>query len=297
MEHHQNSIKNIKFSFFLNLGFTILEIIGGFYTNSIAILSDAIHDLGDCLSLGIAWRLEKKSKQSADKDFSFGYARYSLLGAFVTGAILLISSAYILIEAINRLSNPEPSNADGMIILAIIGIAANGYAAFKLSRGKSMNEKMVSLHLLEDVAGWILVLIGAIIMKFYDLPIIDPILSILLTCFILWNVVKRLKETINIFLQKTPKDIPVQEIESKILDLPNVKSIHHMHVWSLEGQHHVFTAHIRLENINTLSEVVASKEQIKDILRQYPFKTYTLETDVEDEPCNFEDEENELNNG
>ena len=247
--HNHTSTKNIKIAFYLNLCFTILEIIGGIYVNSIAIISDAIHDLGDTISLGTAWYLDVKSKKKADKKFSFGYNRFSLLGALISSIILIGGSIYVINEAIGRILNPEHTNAQGMMVFAIIGIFINGYAAWKLSGGKSMNEKVASWHLLEDVLGWVAVLIVAIILSFKDIHYLDPALSLLITIYILWNVIKRLKETLFIFLQGVPKDVDVNQIKSKILNLKFVSSMHHTHIWSLEGEHHVFTTHIKLLNI------------------------------------------------
>ena len=165
MEHnhsHDHSGKNLKVAFFLNLTFTILEFIGGIYVNSIAIISDAVHDLGDSLSLGTSWYLDSKSKKNANSKYSYGYRRFSLLGALINSVVLIAGSVYVIYEAVGRILEPEHSDAQGMVIFAIIGVLVNGYAAYKLSSGKSMNEKVVSWHLMEDVLGWVAVLIVAI---------------------------------------------------------------------------------------------------------------------------------------
>ncbi|HET8753741.1 MAG TPA: cation diffusion facilitator family transporter, partial [Salinimicrobium sp.] len=206
-DHNHASGKNLKLAFFLNVGFTIFEIIGGFYINSVAIISDAVHDLGDSLSLGTAWYLQKKSNQGSNAKFSFGYKRFSLLGALINSLVLIAGSVYVITEAIGRLLEPEHSDAQGMIFFAIFGIAVNGFAAYKLSGGKTMNEKVVSWHLLEDVLGWVAVLIVGIVLSFKDIHYLDPALSLFITAYILWNVLKRLKETLFIFLQGVPEDI------------------------------------------------------------------------------------------
>ncbi|NJW53070.1 cation transporter [Salinimicrobium sp. CDJ15-91] len=283
--HQHDSGKNLRLAFFLNLGFTILEFIGGMYVNSVAIISDAVHDLGDSLSLGTSWYLDKKSKEKSNAAFSFGYRRFSLLGALINSLVLIGGSIYVIYEAVGRLFEPEHSDADGMIIFAIIGVAVNGYAAYKLSSGKSMNEKVVSWHLLEDVLGWVAVLVVAIVLKFQDIHYLDPALSLLITIYILWNVVKRLKETLFIFLQGVPKDIDLQEIKNKILEINKVASMHHTHIWSLEGEHHVFTAHIKLQYIEKFGEVLEVKKQVKNILKTYSFEHYTIETELDEETC------------
>lgn len=291
---HNQSGKNLKIAFFLNFGFTILEIIGGFYVNSVAIISDAVHDLGDSLSLGTAWYLDKKSKQKSDKQFSFGYARFSLLGALINSIVLIAGSIYVIYKAIGRIIEPEHSDANGMIVFAIIGILVNGYAAWKMSGGKTLNEKVVSWHLLEDVLGWVAVLIVAIVLKFKDIEYLDPALSLLITAYILWGVIGRLKETLFIFLQGTPKEIDLNEIERQILELDNVQSLHHTHVWSIDGEQHVFTAHVKLKNIDSLSQIYTARERMQKVLEKYHFKHFTIQTELDDENCNLEGSDNNI---
>jgi cobalt-zinc-cadmium efflux system protein len=286
--HHHVSAKNIKAAFFLNLGFTIAEVIGGFYVNSVSILSDALHDMGDSLSLGISWYLHNHSKKGADSRFTFGYSRFSLLGALINSIILMIGSCFVVYEAVNRLIHPEPADAQGMLYFAILGIAVNGYAAWRLSGGTSMNEKVVSWHLIEDVLGWVAVLIVSIVMMFANLPWLDPALSLGITLFILYNVLGRLKETLVILLQGTPADIDADEIKAEILQLPYVTNMHHVNIWSLEGEHHVYTAHVKTRGITTFAEILQVKRSVKDILKKHPFKFYTIEVELEDEDCELQ---------
>lgn len=285
--NHNQSGQNLKIAFFLNLGFTILEIIGGLYVNSVAIMSDAVHDLGDSLSLGTAWYLDKKSKENSDKKFSFGYSRFSLLGALINSLVLIGGSVYVIYEAVGRILEPEHSDAGGMIVFAIIGILVNGYAAWKMSGSKTLNEKVVSWHLLEDVLGWVAVLIVAIILNFKDIHYLDPALSLLITAYILWGVIGRLKETLFIFLQGVPNSVDLIDIEKQLLNIENVQSSHHTHIWSLEGAHHVFTTHLKLEPINELDQILKVKASAKKILEEYQFEHYTIETELEEESCNL----------
>lgn len=282
---HDHSGKNLKLAFFLNLAFTVLEFIGGFYVNSIAIISDAVHDLGDSLSLGTSWYLDNKSKKGANTRYSYGYRRFSLLGALINGVVLIGGSVYVVYEAVGRILEPEHSDAQGMLIFAIIGVLVNGYAAYKLSSGKTMNEKVVSWHLMEDVLGWVAVLIVALILYFKDIHYLDPALSLLITLYILYNVFKRLKETLFIFLQGVPEHLDIKEIKGKILDLEKVKSLHHTHIWSLEGENHVFSTHVVLKYIDDFSEVIEIKKRIKDCLDGYNFEHYTIETEFDSETC------------
>ena len=288
-EHaHHNTIKNLKTAFFLNLGFTIFEIIGGLYVNSVAIISDAVHDLGDSLSLGTSWYLEIKSKGKPSNKFTFGYRRFSLLGALINSIVLLAGSVYVINEAIERIVNPEPSNADGMILFALTGIVVNGYAAWKMIGGKSLNEKVISWHLVEDVLGWTAILIVAIVLQFYDNDYLDPALSLLIAIFILYNVFKRLKETLVIFMQSTPKEIDLLTLEEKILNLDGVVSTHHTHLWSLDGEKHVFTCHVKLKEINTLQELLIIKKELKNVVQGYRFAHHTIEVELSEEECSMD---------
>ena len=292
--HDHDAIGNLKLAFFINLGFTLFEIIGGLYVNSIAIISDAVHDLGDSLSLGTAWYLQKKSKKKADKKFSFGYARFSLLGALINSLILITGSIYVISEAVNRLMNPEPTNSKGMFLIAVVGILVNGYAAWKMSGGKSLNERIISWHLIEDVLGWVAILIGSIVLMFKDVPYLDPALSLLIMLYILWNVSKNLKSTLFIFLQGIPEDINQDIIESKIIAIDNVDSIHHTRIWSLEGERHVFTTHVKLMNIQTMDQLLTIKTEIKAVLAKYPFEHYTIETELDRESCGLNIEKTKI---
>lgn len=287
-DHHHSSNKNLKLAFFLNAAFTIFEFIGGVYVNSVAIISDAVHDLGDTLSLGTSWYLQNKSRKEGNTRFSFGYQRFSLLGALINSLVLIAGSAFVITEAIKRLIEPEYSDAGGMLVFAIVGVAVNGFAAWKLSKGTSINEKVVSWHLVEDVLGWLAVMIAAIILHFYETPYLDPALSLLITLYILWNVFKRLKEVLFIFLQGVPKEIDLKEIETKLNTIPNIASLHHMHVWSLEGTDHVFTTHIKLKNISHFHQFLEVKNSVKNTLKEYNFHHYTIETELDEETCNLE---------
>ncbi len=205
----------------------------------------------------------------------------------INSLVLIGGSVYVITEAVSRLVEPEYSDASGMLIFAIVGVAVNGFAAWKLSKGTSVNEKVVSWHLLEDVLGWVAVLIVAIVLHFYNTPYLDPALSLLITLYILYNVFKRLKETLFIFLQGVPKEIDLGEIEAKLQAIPHIASLHHMHVWSLEGTDHVFTTHIKLENISRFQQLLDVKRAVKDVLQEYRFDHYTIETELDEESCDL----------
>ena len=283
--NHNNSIKNIKAAFFLNFFFTIIEFIGGYLTNSVAIMSDALHDLGDSFSLGLAWFLEKISSRKRTEQFSYGYQRFSLLGALINAIILFVGSLFILTKAIPRLINPETSNAHGMLLLAILGIVVNGIAVYKTSKGKTMNEKVISLHLLEDVLGWVAVFIISIVMIFTQIMIFDPILSILITFYILWGVLKSLKATALLFLQATPKNFNTEIIDKELKKDPFVQGVHDTHIWSLDGEKHILSAHMVISKKSSKKDIEKIKCKSKQRLKDIGIGHSTLEIEFEDEIC------------
>ncbi|MDX5347669.1 MAG: cation diffusion facilitator family transporter [Hymenobacteraceae bacterium] len=291
--HHHHTPEegsgNLKIAFFLNFGFTIFEIFGGFYTNSTAILSDALHDLGDSFSLGLAWYLQKYSQKGRDKYFSYGYKRFSLLGAVINSLILLIGSVVILMEAIPRIFDPQPVHAKGMLLFAVVGILVNGAAALRLRGGKSLNERVVSLHLLEDVLGWVAVLIVSIVLMFTDLPVLDPLLSVGITIYILINVYKNLRESSKILLQATPADIDLEELVKKIQEHRLVLSVHDMHIWTLDGTHNVLTLHVVLPEKASMEEAEVTKQELRAILHHVPVHHITIETERENEGCSLDE--------
>jgi len=271
--------KNILIAFILNISFSIIEFFGGIFTNSVAILSDSIHDLGDALSIGISYFLEKKSKKKADNKYTYGYIRFSVLGGVITTTILLVGSILVIIGAIKRLLDPVEVNYSGMIIFAIIGIILNFIAAYVTREGDSLNQKSVNLHMLEDVLGWVVVLIGAIIMNFTDISIIDSIMSIGVALFILINSLSNLKVVLDIFLEKTPNDVDIEELKKHLQEIKDVEDIHHIHVWSMDGYNNYATMHIVTKSKN-VQEV---KKQIREELSEHNICHAILET--EDEAC------------
>ena len=283
--HHHGSKQNIKVAFFLNFFFTIIEIVGGLMTNSVAILSDALHDLGDTLSLALAWYFQKISIKGRDNTFSYGYKRFSLLGAIVNSIILVVGSIFILTEAIPRLIHPEPSDAKGMMLLAVLGVVFNGAAVIRLKSGTSLNERVVRLHLMEDVLGWIAVLIGAVLMYFFDLPFIDPLLSLLISGYILFNVVKNLRHTFQIILQGIPVNADIDTIKSYLSGIPQIENYHDFHIWSMDGEYNILTVHLVLSEDLTMDEINALKTTIKDNLAYKGVDHATIEFENNQEEC------------
>lgn len=275
--------KNILIAFILNLSFSILEFIGGTITNSVAIISDSIHDIGDAASIGISYFLEKKSKKQPDTTYTYGYARYSVIGSVITTLILLSGSVIVVVNAIKRIINPVEINYNGMIIFAVIGVVVNFIAAYSTREGDSLNQKAVNLHMLEDVLGWCVVLIGAVVMRFTDISVIDPVMSIIVALFILINAIKNLKKVLDLFLEKAPHGIMVDEIREHISEIEGVMDVHHIHIWSMDGYNNYATMHIVTEE-----EPHSIKHKIRDELKEHGVSHVTLELEGKDEGCHEE---------
>jgi cobalt-zinc-cadmium efflux system protein len=286
--HDHSDVKNIKVAFFLNFGFTLFEIVGGFLTNSIAILSDAVHDLGDSLSLGLAWYFQKVARKGSDTSYSYGYKRFSLLGAVINSIVLIVGSIFILAAAVPRIFNPQHTQVEGMFLLAIVGILVNGAAVFRLKKGDSLNEKVVSLHLLEDVLGWAAILVGSIVMYFFDVPVLDPIMSIAIACFVLFNVYKNIRQSLRIILQGIPDEVDITDISTHLSQFKEIESIHDVHIWSVDGNYNVMTVHVVLKQVLDMDHLAMLKATIRESLEAEGIQHVTIEFETADESCNFE---------
>jgi cobalt-zinc-cadmium efflux system protein len=281
--HHES--RRIGFAFWLNLSFTIIEIIGGVLTNSVAILSNAIHDLGDTLAIGFSWFASRLAQRHPDDAYTYGYRRLSLLSALGIGITLVIGSAIIIVNAVTRLWQPQTPHAAGMFWLALVGIAVNGIAALRLHGGMTQNEKILSWHLIEDVLGWVAVLVASIAIHYTGWSIIDPLLSIGFTLFILFNVVRNLRDTLHLFLQKSPDTELAATIRKQLQTLPSVATLHHVHLWSLDGHHHVLTAHVVLSEQLTAHRQLELKQQIHHTLEPHALAHTTIEFEFPEETC------------
>ncbi|NLM15468.1 MAG: cation transporter [Clostridiaceae bacterium] len=275
--------KNILIAFLLNLSFSIFEFIGGAITGSVAIVSDAVHDIGDAASIGVSYFLEKKSKKQPDEMYTYGYARYSVLGSVITTVILLFGSVMVIYSAVRRIFNPVEINYNEMIVFAVVGVVLNFLAAYVTREGDSMNQKAVNLHMLEDVLGWIVVLIGAVVMRFTDFSILDPIMSIGVALFILVNSVKNLKEVLDLFLEKIPNGISVEEIREHISEIEGVVNVHHIHIRSMDGQCNYATMHIVTDE-----DAHIIKKRVRENLQEHGIVHTTLELEGTAEECHEE---------
>ena len=274
------SHKRIFIAFILNLVFSVFEFIGGIFTGSVAILSDSLHDLGDASSIGISYLFEKKSSKAPDDNYTYGYQRYSVLGSLVMTLILIMGSVIIMYNAFMKILNPTPVNYNGMIILALVGITVNFIATLVTREGHSLNEKAVTLHMLEDVLGWAVVLVGAVIIKFTGITLIDPLLSICVAVFVLTNAIRTLTEALSVFLEKAPKSLNVKDIKLSVAGIEGVLDVHHIHLWSMDGTKGYATMHIVTDK-----ESNDIKDKIKDELRKHGINHSTLELESPNDNC------------
>ena len=275
--HHSTSVKNIKIAFLLNFFFSIFEIIGAILTNSSAILSDAIHDFGDSLSLGLALIFEKKSNKEANKVFTYGYKRLSVISAIINILVLSVGTLIVLKESIERLLSPQPIVAKGMLLFAIIGIVINGLSVLRMKSSVKISEKAVMLHLLEDLFGWIAVLVVSIVVLFTDLYILDPILSLIICFIMLRNIYYNVISIYKIIMQAIPDNIDISEIEDEISNKLNNVNIETLKIWSLDGESNIASLVISLENIETMQDSIDIKNQLKEILLNHNIIESTIE--------------------
>ena len=274
------SQKRILTAFVLNLIFAVFEFIGGALTGSVAIISDSVHDLGDSVSIGISYILEEKSQKEPDDKYTFGYGRYSVLGSLIMTVILIVGSVFVIIQACDRIIHPVEIDYNGMILFAVFGVGVNLVAAIATRGDGSLNQKAVSLHMFEDVLGWCVVLLGAVLMKFTDITYIDPIISIGVAVFLLVHAFKHFKEICDIFFEKTPHGIDIAELKHHLNEIDGVLGVHHFHLRTLDGVNHIATLHIV-----TSSDPAAIKKAVKEELLEHGISHTTVEIETPDEEC------------
>lgn len=279
-KNSMKSEKNILIVFWVNVFFVFFEIAGAFITGSMAILSDSVHDLGDSITLGVSYLLEKKSKRKKDDKHTYGYVRYSLIGSIITTIILVLSSFFLILGSLKRLINPIDIHYNGMIVFSTIGIIVNLFAMYLTKGGKSLNEKAINLHKMEDLLGWIIVLIGSIIMKLTGFSLIDPILSIIVALIILIGAMKNIKIILKIFLEVTPDNIDIKELKNNIKKIRGVKGVHHIHIRSFDGYTNYLTMHVVLDKYDA-----QIKRNIKNKLNEMGIEHSNIEVELFGEEC------------
>lgn len=284
---HASSAKALRTAFLLNLVFTAVEVVGGWWTGSIAVLTDAFHDAGDCLVLGTAWYLQQVATKGRDARYSYGYGRYSMLGGWLTSVVLIAGAIGMLVMTLPRLKNPATPDTAGMIGIALFGLAMNGLAAWRLQGGGTLNERGAYLHLLEDVLGWAAVLVGGIIIRFTGWAIVDPLLSLSISCFILYNAIGTFRKGTGILMQQTPSTVDMQAVRSQLLALPHITDVHDQHTWTLDGSFIVHTVHLVVADVD-LQLALATKAAARAAMHEMGIHHATIELEWANEHCGLE---------
>ncbi len=284
---HTASANALRLAFFINLAFTLVELVGGWWSGSIAVLTDALHDGGDCLVLGTAWWLQRVALKGRDKQYSYGYGRYSMLGGWLASVVLIIGALFMLVVSVPRLLDPALPNATGMMGIAVFGLLMNGFAAWKLHGGGTLNERGAYLHLLEDVLGWAAVLVGAVIMYYTGWAIVDPLMSIAISIFILWNAIGTFRTGTGILMQEVPSDMDLIAVRDRLLTIPHVIDLHDQHTWTLDGSLVVHTVHVLVGDI-ALAEALGIKRRVREELMSMGIHHATIELEWSGEDCGLE---------
>jgi cobalt-zinc-cadmium efflux system protein len=281
------STKALRLAFFLNLGFTAVEVVGGLWTNSVAVLTDAVHDMGDSLVLGAAWYLQNLARRGRDARYSYGYARYSMLGGWFAALILIVGALFMFSVSVPRLFDPVHPHTTGMMAIAVFGLVMNGIAAWRLHGGSTLNERGAYLHLLEDVLGWAGVLLGAIIIHYTGWAAVDPLMSMAISIYILVNAIRTLRMGTGILMQGIPPGLDQDAVRDQLLSLPHVVDLHDQHTWTLDGSFVVHTVHLVVADVG-LEEALAIKQQARTVLLGMGIHHATIELEWEREECGLE---------
>ena len=270
--------KSIWLAFFLNLSFAIVEFIAGGVFGSSTVLADSVHDLGDAIAIGLSAYLETISNREEDSHYTLGYKRFSLLGALITAVILMTGSVFVILENITKLFNPQPVNDEGILWLGIIAVTINVLASLVVRKGKTKNESILSLHFLEDTLGWVAVILMAIILRFTDWYILDPLLSLVISFFILSKAIPRFWSTLKIFLDAVPEGVDIKQVKSDLEQLDHVASINQLNLWTMDGLEKNAIVHVCLKEIEQME---VCKESIRTLLKNYGFQNITIEVDAD----------------
>ena len=265
-------------AFFLNLSYAIVEFIAGGVFGSSAVLADSVHDLGDAIAIGVSAFLETISNREEDSHYTLGYKRFSLLGALVTAVILMTGSVLVILENITKLFHPQPVNDEGILWLGIIAVSINVLASLVVRKGKTKNESILSLHFLEDTLGWVAVILMAIVLRFTDWYILDPLLSLVISIFILSKAIPRFWSTLKIFLDAVPEGVDIQQVKSDLEQLDHVASINQLNLWTMDGLEKNAIVHVCLKEIEQME---VCKESIRTLLKNYGFQNITIEVDAD----------------
>ena len=265
-------------AFFLNLSYAIVEFIAGGVFGSSAVLADSVHDMGDAIAIGVSAFLETISNREEDSHYTLGYKRFSLLGAMVTAVILMTGSVLVILGNITKLFHPQAVNDEGILWLGIIAISVNVIASLVVRKGKTKNESILSLHFLEDTLGWVAVILMAIVLRFTDWYILDPLLSLVISIFILSKAIPRFWSTLKIFLDAVPEGVDIKQVKSDLEQLDHVASINQLNLWSMDGLEKNAIVHVCLKEIEQME---LCKESIRSKLKDCGFQNVTIEVDAD----------------
>ena len=279
--------RGLRAAFFLNLGFAAVEVVGGMLTGSVAVLTDAVHDLGDGVVLGVSWYLQHLASKGRDGRYTYGYSRYSMLGGWLAAVILIVGSLWMLTQAIPRLWEPGDPHGPGMMSIAVFGVAMNALAVWRLGGGSSLNERGIRLHLLEDVMGWLAVLIGGGIIWLTGWSVVDPLLSIAISVYILINAIRTLRTGTGILMMGRPLGHDPEVIEHELRAIPHVRDVHDQHAWSLDGQYTVLTVHLVIDDL-TLEQAHQVKVHAREALTRSGIHHATIELETLGEACELQ---------
>ena len=270
--------KSIWLAFFLNLSFAIVEFIAGGVFGSSTVLADSVHDLGDAIAIGLSAYLETISNREEDSHYTLGYKRFSLLGALITAVILITGSVLVILENITKNFHLQPINDKGILWLGIIAISVNVLASLVIRKGQTKSESILSLHFLEDILGWLAVILMAIILRFTDWYILDPLLSLVISFFILSKAIPRFWSTLKIFLDAVPEGVDIKQVKSRLEQLDYVASVNQLNLWTMDGLEKNAIIHVCLEHVKHME---VCKESIRDILKDCGFQNITIEVDAD----------------
>ena len=265
-------------AFFLNLSYAIVEFIAGGIFGSSAVLADSVHDLGDAIAIGVSAFLETISNREEDSHYTLGYKRFSLLGALVTAVILMTGSVLVILENITKLFHPQPVNDEGILWLGIIAVSINVFASLVVRKRKTKNESILSLHFLEDTLGWVAVILMAVVLRFTDWYILDPLLSLAISSFILSKAIPRFWSTLKIFLDAVPEGVDIQQVKRDLEQLDHVASINQLNLWTMDGLEKNAIVHVCLKKVEHME---VCKEAIRAMLKDYGFQNITIEVDAD----------------
>ncbi len=276
-DYNKQATRNLSFALILNLIFNVIVILGGIFTNSVAILTDAVHDLGDTLAILIAWIMQKISQKKGNEKFTYGYKRFSVLGAVITSTIVICACTVVAYEAIERLFAPEVSSAEGMLIVAILGLIFKGLSVYTLHKGKTFNERSILVHLTGDVIEWMIVLILSIVLFLNNYPLLDPIASILISIWIIYNLAKNLYKSLKVILQGAPDNFDIKKFKKEIREIDGVKGISDLHIWTIDGLSHILTVKIMVSRETDLLTISHIKYHINELAIKYEIYDSTIE--------------------